>query len=281
MSRRTPAKRKGGPAVGLLLLAAVLLAAVLYLTGGAATYHGTKGAEEEIAQSRARLATLEQLPLMDPDAEIHQQRREELAARGGIVVEDLAAEQQKILAMTEWSKSDLARWFQDVALMGDSVTAATRKYGWLEAPVFAKGGVHLSADMDQIDAVITAAPSVIVMCFGMNDAGIFKSDVGHYVSRYSACIRRLQEKLPDAVIYVHGALPPADRAIKKRSVLKYISEYNAAMRQACPELGVYYIDADFLLLSRPDLYGPDGIHPRRNFYPMWLTYLSDIRGLNR
>ena len=281
MSRRTPAKRKGGPAVGLLLLAAVLLAAVLYLTGGAATYHGTKGAEEEIAQSRARLATLEQLPLMDPDAEIHQQRREELAARGGIMVDDLAAEQQKILATTEWSKSDLARWFQDVALMGDSVTAAARKYGWLGAPIFAKGGVHLSVDMDQIDAVIAAAPSVIVMCFGMNDAGIFKSDVGHYVSRYSACIRRLQEKLPDAVIYVHGALPTTQEAIDKRSTYQYLSDYNEAMRQACPELGAYYIDADFLLIARPDLYSPDGIHPRRGFYPMWLTYLADIMGLNR
>ena len=43
---------------------------------------------------------------------------------------------------------------------------------------------------------------------------------------------------------------------------------------------VYYINADFLLEQKPDLFEPDGMHPVSTFYPRWLTYIADVTGLS-
>ena len=125
-----------------------------------------------------------------------------------------------------------------------------------------------------------AAPSVIFMCFGMNDVGVFEERVDRYIGRYSACIRRFQISMPEAVIYVQAILPVTDKALKDHSDYQYIDLYNAEMEKMCKELGAYFIDASFILEAMPELYAPDGVHPRREYYPMWLTYLADIAGLS-
>ena len=217
---------------------------------------------------------------VDLNAELKRRRREQLAAQNGILVDDLAAEQQKILALTEWSEADLTRWFDNTAIMGDSIVRQTRLFHYLDAPVFAEGGIHLSVELDMLDQVEAAAPSVIFMCFGMNDVGVFEERVDRYIGRYSACIRRFQISMPEAVIYVQAILPVTDKALKDHSDYQYIDLYNAEMEKMCKELGAYFIDASFILEAMPELYAPDGVHPRREYYPMWLTYLADIAGLS-
>ena len=194
----------------------------------------------------------------------------------------LEAEKQKILAMTDadWSRADIARWFENAAIVGDSIIRQVRLFHFLDAPVFAEGGIHLSVDLPLLDQVEAAAPSVIFLCFGMNDAGVFEDRVDRYVGRYSNVIRRLQASLPEAVIYVCAALPVTPERLAEEPKYGYLNLYNREMKKACPELGAYFIDSSFILDAHPEWYNVDGRHPREEYYPMWLTYLADLAGLN-
>ena len=279
--RAGKAKRRKGH-MGLALAVCAVAALLMYLSGGVGRYGGTRGAEDEIAANRRLLAELQAREPVDLNAELKRQRRELLARKNGILVDDMEAEQQKILAMTEadWDRGELARWFEGTAIVGDSIINQVRSYHWLDSPVFSKGGIHISIELDLLDDIEAAQPSVIFLCFGMNDVGVFQDRVSMYVERYSKVIRRLQRNLPEAVIYVHATLPVTEACVREDSDYQYIGAYNEAMKAACPELGAYFIDSAFLLEARPDFYSSDGRHPNRIYYPLWLTYLADITGLS-
>ena len=277
------AKKRGGePRVRLWLAALTAAAILMYLSGGVGVRRGSRGTQSEVAGSRARLQALEAQEPVDLEAEYRRQRKALLKQRNGILVDDLEAEQQKILAMTDedWNYADLARWFEHAAIVGDSIIRQVRLYDFLDAPVFAEGGIHISVDLPLLDEVEAARPSVVFLCFGMNDVGVFQEKIDLYVSRYSNIIRRLQISLPDAAIYVHAALPVSDKLMKEEPKYRWLEPYNRAMEQVCPELGAYFIDSSFLVEGRPEVFREDGVHPREEYYPMWLTYLADIAGLS-
>ena len=275
------AKQRSGH-IGLILTAFVAAAALMFLSGGVRPHRGTPGADAEIAASRARLSEMQLQTPVDLDAEQKRQRMELLAAKNGILVDDLEAEKQKILSMTDadWNAADIARWFERTAIVGDSIIRQVRLFHLLDAPVFAEGGIHISVELPLLDQVEAAAPEVIFLCFGMNDVGVFEDRVDRYVERYSNVIRRLQSSLPDAVIYVHAALPVTPERLAEEPKYGYLGLYNREMEKACPALGAYFIDSGFILDARPDLFNVDGRHPKEEFYPMWLTYLADLAGLN-
>ncbi|MBQ9038661.1 MAG: SGNH/GDSL hydrolase family protein [Clostridia bacterium] len=277
-----PSKRRGTGHMGLVLAAFVVAAALLYLSGGTQSHTGTPGADAEIAASRAMLTQLAQQAPVDLNAELKRQRKEELKAKNGLLVDDLEAEKLKILAMTDadWSKADITRWFENAAIVGDSIIRQVRLFHFLDAPVFAEGGIHISVELPLLDEVEAAAPSVIFLCFGMNDVGVFEDRVDRYVGRYTNVIRRLQASLPEAVIYVCAALPVTPERLAEEPKYGYLDLYNREMEKACPEAGAYFIDSSFILEAHPEWYNVDGRHPREEYYPMWLTYLADLAGLN-
>ena len=281
-ARTAAAKRQGKSHIGLILAVFVAVSALMFLSGGVRPRQGTAGADAEIAASRARLDGMQAQAPVDLNAEQKRQRKELLKAKQGILVDDLEAEKQKILAMTDddWNAADIARWFENTAVVGDSIIRQVRLFHLLDAPVFAEGGIHISVELDLLDQVEAANPSVVFLCFGMNDVGVFEDEVDKYVSRYSNVIRRLQISLPDAAIYVHAALPVTPERLAEEPKYQYLGLYNREMEKVCPELGAYFIDSSFILDARPDLFNVDGRHPREEFYPMWLTYLADIAGLN-
>jgi hypothetical protein len=39
------------------------------------------------------------------------------------------------------------------------------------------------------------------------------------------------------------------------------------------------LDPSFILTEQPELYEPDGIHPKANFYYQYFAFLADMAGL--
>ena len=276
------AKARPGRHMGLILFAFAVAAGLMYLSGGVKPHRGPRGADAEIAANRAVLVELAQREPIDLNAELKRLRREELRARNGILVDDLEAEKQKILAMTDadWNAADIVRWFENTAIVGDSIIRQVRLFHFLDAPVFAEGGIHISVELPLLDQVEAAHPSVVFLCFGMNDVGVFEDRVDRYVERYSNVIRRLQASLPDAAIYVCAALPVTAERLAEEPKYGYLDLYNREMEKACPGLGAYFVDSSIILEGHPERYNVDGRHPREEYYPMWLTYLADLAGLN-
>lgn len=203
-----------------------------------------------------------------------------LAIEGGIHVEDFQAEQEKIIGLDIGTidSTALLRQFKGKAIVGDSLVQACSGYGYLNDYIlFAEIGISLSAADNLFDSVEKAAPSAVFLCFGINDIENYGSQVEKFIDDYVKRITDLQKKLPHTVIYVQGILPPSSSVTA--SFYQYRTAYNEALEEMCDSLGVYYFNSDFILEQIPSLYDVDGIHPRGEFYPRWLTYMADIAGL--
>ena len=279
MGEKRSRRRRGLSGAGLALFVIALAALGMYLAGGLRVARPDPSKRAEIDANVAALAELAARPPVDLDAAARQRRWETLQARNGIMVDDLAAEQQHILNLEPGSKADLIRWFEKTALVGDSVVDDLVNYGWLSAPVYAKIGIRASAELGLLDAVEAARPSVIFLYFGMNDMEVYGAKVNIFYERYTAMVQRLRASLPDSVIYVNAIFPCAERVREKKSYYEHRDDYNAALREICKNEQVYYVDASFILENKPELINNDGIHMKRSFYPYWLCYLADIAGL--
>ena len=274
------AKRRRISGAALALGAAALLAAVLFLSGGVSVTRPDPARQALIRENVARLAALEAREPVDLDLEARQKRLALIDSRGGIMVDDLAAEQERIMALSNWTKAELRAWFSDAALVGDSLTLGASSYGWLDAAVYADKGARVSTAGELLDAVEAARPATVFLCFGVNDIAAYKSNVSTFLKRYAACVQRLQASLPYSAIYINAVFPATPTVAKNREYYKYLDDYNAGLRQMCQALGAYYVDSGFILQRRPELYSDDGMHPKKDFFPLWLTYLADIAGLS-
>ena len=264
---------------GIALLAAVVLAVAVYLAGGTKLHRSEGGREAEIAGNVALLRALEDSEVPDLDAAVKRRKKAELDARQGVLVDDLAAEEEKILTMEEPGRAELRMRFQGAAIVGDSIADDAVGYNWLdETVVFAKVGASVSEKSYIIQNVIAARPSVLFFVFGINDIESCKEDYQSFISRYTDCILAVRQALPDSVIYIHAVFPPKD--LSKKPYYQYLDQYNEAQQAMCARMGVYFVDGSFILREKPSLYEPDQIHMDNHFYPMWLTYLADIAGLN-
>ena len=200
--------------------------------------------------------------------------------KGGIHVKDFAAEESKIISLDPESvnRTDLLRKFKNKVILGDSLAKACTGYGYLnDYIVYAEVGVSLSNADALFEAAKNAAPSVIFLCFGINDIQSYGERSDLFIKEYTKRITDLKKELPYTVIYVQGILPPASAS--ENDSYQYRGTYNEELEKICDELGVYYFNADFILEDLPSLYDVDGLHPKGDFYPLWLTYLADIAGL--
>ncbi|MGM9567153.1 MAG: SGNH/GDSL hydrolase family protein [Clostridia bacterium] len=250
-----------------------MLAVVFLLIIATLFYLGISTVKEQKTLSD-NIAILEEMEKKDP-AEL-------LAAevKGGIHVTDFQAEQSKIVNLdpTAVDKTSLLRQFKNKVILGDSLAKACTGYGYLnDYIVFAEIGVSLTNSDELFEAAESAAPSMIFLCFGINDIKSCGERSDIFIKNYTKRITELQKSLPHTVIYVQGILPPA--SVKANSPYQYREKYNQELEKMCDDLGVYYFNADFILEQLPSLYDVDGLHPKGDFYPLWLTYLADIAGL--
>ena len=274
-------KKRRSPAAGICLLVAAVLALVFYFSGGVRVHTSRADAQAEIRDNVERLFVMARQTPVDLNEEARQRYQQMLRDKKGILVDDLAAEQAKILSLTGHDKAAIQRWFARAAIVGDSIAMEVKEYKWAGTPpIYAKIGVRALADLDLFDDVEAAQPEVVFLTFGMNDLEVYKDQVNVFISRYSACVERLQKSLPDALIYVSAVFPASAETQAKKPQFKYVDLYNEELQKMCDQLGVFFVDSSFILRAEPSWYAPDGIHMRGNFYPLWLTYLADVSGLS-
>ena len=93
------------------------------------------------------------------------------------------------------------------------------------------------------------------------------------MAEYMQVIRDIQERLPNATIVVSSILPARDPAFQRSRKWRNIPEWSAALEQACRENGIIFANCDDLAEDYPNLWDPDGIHFRKEFYPYWASNL--------
>jgi lysophospholipase L1-like esterase len=168
--------------------------------------------------------------------------------------------------------------FENSMFIGDSITEGFAFNEILsKESVLAGPGATAGFTYDDIDVLVEKKPDNIFIMLGScdilmpvdNPKELFRSDLNRLIDR-------LKEELPDSKIYLQSITPVTDDAVEKEARYEEIGEYNKILMELADELSVSYVDIGALALENPDLYAEDGIHFKKEFYQLWLEYLSKL-----
>lgn len=248
------------PLVIVVAMAGLCLLVLLFMLGGS-------GDESMDAEIQAGIAYLESLEQKDP-ANVQ-------AVRQQIRKAELNAQREQLLQQLNDGSIDPFSLFKDYALMGDSRAGEFWYRNFLDNSRVLSGGGHTIRNIpNQFDELVALNPSVIYLCYGLNDISIgYWKTSESYVAEYMQCIKDIQTLLPDATIVVSSILPARDPAFKVSSKWRNIPEWSDALEQACKENGILFANCDSLADAYPQLWESDGVHFREAFYPHWARIL--------
>lgn len=257
------AKKKNNLPILPIAIICVLFVAValLFTLGGKSDQDSV---EDEISLGIAYLESLEQ-----KDPAVVQQVRKEIRQR------ELDAQRDELLSKLTSGNIDPFSLFQDYVVMGDSRAVGFWYRDFLDkGRVLADGGHTIRNIQKQMDTLVSLNPSMIFLCYGLNDRSIGYWDTAEsYVAEYVQTVKEIQEKLPNATIVVSSILPARDPAFQKSAKWRSLPEWSAALEKACEENGILFANCDKLAEEHPNLWDPDGIHFREEFYPLWASNL--------
>ena len=202
-----------------------------------------------------------------------EEREESLAKKDNSkAVEEKTNKEQKKSKNSAYKES-----FKEDLFVGDSLTDSLSFYEILEDKnVIAKLGLTLIGGKDSVNSIVKVNPSNIYLMFGMNDI-LRKIDGKQFADEYADLIQSIQEKLPEANIYVQS-IPPVSPHVKKKKPLlnnENIDKFNEAIITMCKEENINFLDLRPIFEENENLIEPDGIHLKYNFYKLWLDYIID------
>ena len=247
----------------LAILAPVLLitAIVTIMIGG---NEDRAAADSELAPGIEYLEVLEQ---KDPQTVIQ--------IRKDIYDRKLDAQRDQLVQDLVSGDKDPFTMFKDYCIMGDSRAVGFWYHKYLDkGRCIADGGHTIRDIVTNMDKLVEMNPSIIYLCYGLNDCSIGYWDTPEqYVGEYIQIIRQIQTRLPDATIVVSSILPARDPAFERSTKWYNIPEWSAALEAACEQNGILFANCDSLYDDYPNLWDPDGIHFRKEFYPYWASCL--------
>jgi len=242
---------------GMVLIFVLVL---IYVLGGGKD----PAPDPEIA---AGIAYLESLEKKDP-AQVQAVRKE-------IHQKHLDAQRDALLKQLNDGTLDPFSLFKDYVVMGDSRAVGFWYRDFLDKNrVLADGGHTIRNISSQMDTLVALNPSVIYLCYGLNDISIgYWKTADSYVAEYVQCVKEIQSRLPDATIVVSSILPARDPAFDRSAKWRNIPAWSAELEKACNANGILFANCDSLAVDYPKLWDPDGIHFREDFYPHWASIL--------
>ena len=162
--------------------------------------------------------------------------------------------------------------FDGSVLTGDSRVVGFSLYtGIPDERVLARNG----ATIEQLDGYITQIaalkPQRVYIAYGINDikSSVGGKTAGAYALFAGEKIRKLEEALDGAEIYVNSILPASPSLEEKDRDYQKVNDYNAELRAMCSRNGWHYIDNSAIAKKYADLYVGDGVHLQAGFYEHW------------
>lgn len=217
--------------------------------------------------------------------------KEEKIAKGVTVLQslekkDVAEIENKIKNMNSENdvkestadNSSLKEVFKDTVFMGDSLTEPLSFYNILneDSVIGIKGRDVIKAKKDDLGTLKSLNPKKIVMMYGMNDLLLF-SNSKDFIKNYESLINEIKRELPSAEIYVNSVFPVSSNAIAKKKEFSKVNDFNNALREMCNTMGIKFMDTTSMV--KENMYEPDGIHLKSEFYTPWLQVIKKEIGL--
>jgi cytoskeletal protein RodZ len=186
-------------------------------------------------------------------------------------------------------------YFKDAVFVGDSLTEGLSLYGEMDkATVIGETGMSAYTSVAHkfsingksqsvADATAAMNPGEIYILLGSNDVAEGYS-ASKFTQYYGELISALQNKCPDAKIYVQSVFPVTSKYEAKKQLYGIyvtndkIDQYNTALKTMCAGDGAIYLDVASVLKGPdgklPLVASDDGMHLRKAYYNKWFVYLG-------
>jgi hypothetical protein len=247
-------RNQPGPRFVAVIIGAVVFVAVIIL----ARTLGRSDNEAAIREGVAYLQTLEGGDTADIETAIADQRRKRM-------------NEERELRLTQLTNGSIDVWslFGDSVILGDSRSVGFSFYEFLpEERVLASTGDSISNIAEHVDALKTLNPSLVFICYGMNDIGMW-ADIDDFTDNYRSILRDLQNELPNAQLFVNSIFPVDSSVEASEPLWGQIPDYNSALRAMCETEGYGFVDGDKVMSAHGSLFDVDGVHFLMDFYPYW------------
>lgn len=257
------ARREKGFPLWIALAAPVLLVLAL----GVLIFGGKEETLRDEKKVKEGIEYLEYLEGKDPSA-VAQVRKD-------IYQRKIDAQRDQMVAQLTSGGMDPFTMFKDYCIMGDSRAVGYWYHGYLDKNRCIADGGHTIRDIvTNMDKLVEMNPGTVYLCYGLNDSSIGYWDTAEqYVGEYMQVVQQIKTNLPDTTVVVSSILPARDPAFERSKKWYNIPEWSAALEQACKANGILFADCDSLAEDLPQLWDPDGIHFRKEFYPYWASCL--------
>ena len=192
-------------------------------------------------------------------------------------------------------------WFDDAAIVGDSVSYYLRFYlgekGLGNATILQAGSLsstnalwdvsdasvhpsYLGQKMKVEDAIVLCGAKKVYIMLGSNDIGL---GLDKAVNTYVTFLESILRQAPDVQIYIQSVTPMTNGSTRADSILNNtsISQYNARMKEICQERGWYFLDVasvvtgpdGYLIQSYCSDHPTMGMHLTPDAVGLWVDYL--------
>ena len=171
-------------------------------------------------------------------------------------------------------------YYEDCVLLGDSIAESILDFRLLRKNnVIAKRGRCIDMIDEDIEKAYILNPRILYMEFGKNDILHFHGNAALFIDIYSQKIKKLQELLPDTVIYVNSIIPMRQDVMERLGGQDVLCAFNEGLRCMCQAYHITYIDNEVLMDWKDDEFEFDGIHPKYPYYAKWMKHMATAAGV--
>ncbi|MFB0959354.1 GDSL-type esterase/lipase family protein [Clostridiaceae bacterium HFYG-1003] len=166
------------------------------------------------------------------------------------------------------------KYFEDAIFMGDSITQSISLYDLLPpSNVVAKVGRNTKTATEDVALLSNLSPARIFLWYGMNDLENFSS-ADAFTASYRTLLEQIRGKLPQTEIVLLSILPSNAKAIQKQPALAKTRReaFNKGIQTLADESNAIYMDISSVVTE--ELYEPDGIHVKPQFYTDFFNFIK-------
>lgn len=172
--------------------------------------------------------------------------------------------------------TDVAAQFKNSVFIGDSITEGFTVNEILpKACVIAGAGATAGFAYDDIGGLAAKKPDHVFIMLGSNDMLWPKGDPRVlFENDMTKLVNKIKEEVPNTKIYLESITPVTQGALQDEPRYKNIDDYNTLLQELAHKLSVKYVDIGAVAKKHTDLFAEDGVHFKKEFYPLWLNELS-------
>ena len=194
-------------------------------------------------------------------------------------IDDVEEEINKVNKDTSISKFNITKAksrFDDVVFLGDSITEYLKQANILDSSsVLASKGEHVNQASKHLGELKNLKPKQIVILYGANDLNTQTPEV--FKKNYINLVKKIKGIDPGVRVYLQAPLAVNEaiaRAKDDRINNENVKTLIKKTKEVAAATGANFLSSEGLITSK-DLYEPDGIHLKYDFYKNWLFFLSE------